>query len=577
MGFIPEEIVERIKNENDIVDYINEKVPLKKSGSNYWGLCPFHGEKTPSFSVNREKQIYKCFGCGEGGNVISFVMAMDNLTFPEAVKKLAQRCGIKIPEEGKARDIDDFNREKIENMNRESALFFYNNLKDSKVCRDYLYKRQISPEIQVKFGLGFSLDSWDSLKDHLTKKGYKEEDLKMSGLFGQSEKGRIYDRFRNRLMFPVSDHRGRVIGFGARVFDDSKPKYLNSPETLLFKKGTNLYGLYQYIKGNNKEDYLIICEGYMDCIAMHQAGITNSVASLGTALTQNQARLIKKYVKKVLVSFDADEAGQIATLRGLEVLLKEGLEVRILTIDDGKDPDDFIKAHGKDAFIKLIDNALSLTEYKIKLAKKSLDLRKDVDKIKFFSRIKPLFTAMDPVARDVYINKISEEINVTRESIYQSLGIRQGSPNTSKEGSREEVNILKGEHLIESGQLRAERYLLKVLMDNKEGMEDILEEEFALESHKRIFNLFKEGLTKGQIVNSFNDRKDYSEYSLIEAIDDIPEDIPVNVLIGDFRRSMDFFNKKRKRAEILKEVARLEKIGQTEESLKLAKKLIELE
>lgn len=577
MSFIPEDIIEQVKNENDIVNIISEKVPLKKKGANYWGICPFHGEKTPSFSVSRDKQIYKCFGCGAGGNVFSFFMATENISFPEAVRKLAQRVGIEIPEDNKVKTEEDILKETVENINREAARFFHSNLKENSKAQEYLKNRMISPEIVIRFGLGFAKDSWDDLKKHLLEKGYTNENLKVSGLFGES-KGRIYDRFRNRLIFPVQDHRGRVIGFGARVLDDSKPKYLNSPETPVFHKGTNLYGIYQLLKDNKKEDYVIICEGYMDCIALHQGGITNAVAALGTALTEYQARLLKRYFKKVIVSFDADEAGRLATLRGLDILSKEGLEVKILKIPDGKDPDDFIKSHGEKGFRNLIDNALTLMDFKIIEARRGLNLNKDEDKIKYFTILKPLFTSLDPVERDVYIGKVADDIGVSKESIYQSLGIRFYK-------KEETINIsnnnLSKENFIESGHLRAQRYLLKLFLDGEDSVGEMDVEEFATETHREIFRLIKEysgdnELRKKTIINTHTEGKLQSEIAMIDSLSDIPEDIPMEILINDFKKSLEMFNKNKRRKDIIKEVERLEKIGKTEESLELAKKLLDI-
>lgn len=598
---IPEEIIERVKNENDIVDVISQRVALKKSGRNYMGLCPFHGEKTPSFSVNRERGIYKCFGCGEGGNVISFVMATEKMNFVEAVRHLAERAGIDIPrEDPKDRELYD-KKENLENMNKDAARFFYENLKSNPKAWDYFKKREILPETAVKFGLGFSPDSWDSLKKYLLSKGYKEKDFKDSGLFGVSDKGRIYDRFRNRLMFPVFDHRGRVTGFGARVFDDSKPKYLNSPETLLFKKGTNLYGLNLFLKNREKkEDYIVICEGYMDCIAMHQAGINTAVASLGTAITPMQARLIKRYVNKVIVSFDADEAGVMAAERGMDVLTAEGLEVKILTFPDGKDPDEYIRTHGRDKFLSLLDKALPLNDHRIKSAREGLDIRKDDDKVKYFEKVKPILESMDDVEKDVYITSLSDETGISKDAIYSEIrntkmtadnkgknpgnnpGNNNGNEVVMKAPQNQNISSLRN-FFIEPGQLRAQRYLLKLYSEGETDVADLIkEEDFGMDIHKKIFRLIESFIYGDRTVSTamgsaLTEREEISEWALIEAMDDIPEDVPRAKLIRDYSDSLKEYIRKNKRNSIIKEIQKLENEGRTAESLELVKELLSLE
>ena len=366
---IPEHIIEKVKEENDIVDVISDVVRLKRTGKNYSGLCPFHHEKTPSFSVSQDKQIFKCFGCGETGNVISFVMKNKSMTFPEAVGYLADRANITLEFEDKKLSVIQKKKENIYKINRIMGRYYYSNLLKNKIAMEYFLRRGINENILRKFGLGYSLEGWQNSVNYLKKLGISENLMLETGFVVKSEKGRIYDRFRNRVMFPVFDHNGKVIGFGGRVLDDSKPKYLNSPETILFQKGTNLYGLNFAVKAGLPNKEIIIVEGYMDCISLHQCGITNSVASLGTALTEKQSRLLKRYVDKVIIAYDADVAGQMATLRGLDILREAGLEVAVLNIPMGKDPDEFIRANGKDAFLTLIKNSESLMDYKLRRAK----------------------------------------------------------------------------------------------------------------------------------------------------------------------------------------------------------------
>ena len=374
---IPEEIIERVKEENDIADVISEYVTLKKSGKNFSGLCPFHNEKSPSFSVSEDKQIFKCFGCGEAGNVISFIMKIRNLNFVEALKYLADRVNISIDFKTGGKDPREEKKKLLRRINKETARYYFANLQKNPDIKEYFFRRGLTEQTLRSFGIGYAKDGWRETLGFLNNLGLNKEIIGETGLviFNQ-EKNTSYDRFRNRVMFPVFDVYGNVIGFGGRVLDDSKPKYLNSPETLIFDKGTNLYGLNFAIKNNGiKDRTVIMVEGYMDCISLHQYGIMNAVASLGTALTVKQGKLLRKYADTVIISYDADMAGQMATLRGLDVLTEVGLDVRVLTIPKGKDPDEFVRVNGKEAFLKLIENAQKLIEYKLTVAKQGLNLK----------------------------------------------------------------------------------------------------------------------------------------------------------------------------------------------------------
>jgi len=379
-----EEIIQKIKEENDIVDIVSEVVTLKKTGKNYLGRCPFHNEKTPSFTVSSEKQIYKCFGCGEAGNVISFVMKTRNMAFPEAVKLLGEKVGIVVDDAdspGKSSAANEkFKR--MYDINIQAARYFYTNLKRFKAPYEYLKGRGITDETIKKFGIGFALDNWQGIRSYLKQRGFSEEEILELGLTTKNEKGNIYDRFRNRIIFPVFNVSGRVIGFGGRVLDDSKPKYLNSPETPIFHKGTNLYGLNLAIK-NNPARTVIMVEGYMDVISLSQQGVTNVVATLGTALTEGQCKLLKRYIDTVIVSFDSDVAGENATIRGLEILQKSGFDLKILQIPSGKDPDEFIRSFGKEKFLNLVDGALPIIDFKLRMAEKGIDFSKQEMVIKY--------------------------------------------------------------------------------------------------------------------------------------------------------------------------------------------------
>lgn len=571
---IPEEIIEKIKENTDIVEIIGEKVKLKRTGANFMGLCPFHSEKSPSFSVNQQKQFYKCFGCGEGGDVFSFLMKTQQLNFFDAVQLLAERAGIDLPREDKAEAGRRMARETLENINRTAARFYFDNLRARPDARKYFLDRGITEQTITRFGLGYAPDSWDAAYHYLKQKGFRDEDIRESGLMSGIEQGKCYDRFRNRLMFPVFDYRGRVTGFGARVLDDSKPKYLNSPETLLFRKGTNLYGLNFFVKNRRREDdQLIIVEGYMDCIALHQAGIHQAVAALGTALTREQARLMKRYVQKVITAFDSDTAGQIATLRGLEILVDEGFEVKILSMPEGKDPDDLVKEEGREGFLKLIDSALSYTEFQLKGARAGLDLSKEEDKVTYFKNLEPVLEKLSGVEQDIWVGKLSEETGVTRQAI---LAMTKGGYSSRVWSS----GRMPGSY-VESGHRKAQRYLLKLLaLGHTEVRDAIGEEDLTGEVHRRIYRLlagYEGDNPDAYMSGSLQDPDDQSEWAQIYGSSDLPDDIEIDRLIDDYVRTVHYYNLRRKKKAMLDDIAALEKEGRLAESLEVAKELVEIQ
>lgn len=412
-----QDIVDEVRLHNDIVSVIGEYVKLEKKGSNYLGLCPFHKEKTPSFSVSPTKQFFYCFGCQKGGNVVNFVSMAEGLDFWDSVKLLADRGGVDLPQNNNRSENErQLKKQSILEMNKVAARHYFSNLPNSKVAMEYLTNRGIKENVIKSFGIGYSEDSWNSLYNLLKEKGYEDDLMIESGLVLESKKGTLYDRFRNRIMFPIFDVMGKVIGFGGRVLDDSLPKYLNSPETPVYNKGRNLYAL--NFSRKNKSKQLIVVEGYMDVISLHQNGITNAVASLGTALTENQGRLLKKYCEEVIISYDADGAGQKATLRGLDVLSKLGCNVRVLQIPDGKDPDDFIRRNGAREFGKLVDNALTLVDYKAATLKKNIDTSKIEGKVEFFNKLSGILAGIDNlVERDLYVKRFAEQYGVSEESL----------------------------------------------------------------------------------------------------------------------------------------------------------------
>lgn len=436
--------IENLLSQINIVDVIGSVVQLKRSGSNYKGVCPFHNEKTPSFVVSEQKQIFTCFGCGATGNVIKFVMLYYNMGFVEAVEKLADEYGIKLERNTYGENLDVYY-----DANRLAARFFYKSFTE-KANKGYSYmkRREISPSTLKRFGIGYADENWTSLVDFLSKKGVEKKTMLELGLAAES-KGRVYDKFRNRVMFPIINTSGKVIGFGGRAIDSNdNPKYLNSPESKVFKKKNNLYGLNITRENVGKEGYIILVEGYMDTIALYQSGVQNVVASLGTALTDNQARLIKRYTSNVILSYDADQAGQNAALRGMEILRKEDCKVKVLHVTDGKDPDEFVKHNGKKAFLNLIDGALPYGEYRLKAAAKNFDISKDDQKLEYIKTAVKILRELSPVERDMYIKKLSTDINVSEGALRMELseektsGMSISTREHQKAEEKESLNIL---------------------------------------------------------------------------------------------------------------------------------------
>ncbi|MDF2502906.1 DNA primase [Clostridium sp.] len=578
---IPEDVIEKIKYENDIVDVISEKVNLKRTGRNYMGLCPFHNEKSPSFSVSVDKQIYKCFGCGEAGNVITFVMKTRNLSFIDSVKVLAERIHMDLDylEKGNSEKKDA--NDKLLKLNVEAARFFFYNLNSNKKAKSYFTGRGIAESTIRSFGLGYALDDWHGIVNFLKKKGYSDLDLINAGLIIKNEKGNKYDRFRNRVIFPVFDYKGKVIGFGGRVLDDSKPKYLNSPETALFKKGINLYGLNFALKKDNKRTFIIV-EGYMDCITLHQYGITNVVASLGTALTVSQAKLLKRYADNIIISYDADTAGQTATLRGLKILRDVGLIVKVLKVPEGKDPDEFVRNNGKEAFEELIKNAMPLIDYRIKRAGDNINFNNNEEIPIYIKRIADILIDLDPIEKDVYIKRVSENTDIKEQAIYDLLS-EEMQKNTNHLQTVNNMDKYGQKLYLEPAYIKAERLLLKLMTDNKEIYEYITNKvecnDLNMESHKKIFNLLIENKDldvedrKKIIETKCDDAKSSSEWINIceEKFNDTHCD--VKNLINDYIVNMKKFKLEESKKEIMKKIKYYEAKGMLEESLQMVKEL----
>ncbi|MBR6504906.1 MAG: DNA primase [Clostridia bacterium] len=417
-----DELIDEIRNSNDIVDVISQYVTLKRSGRNFFGLCPFHKEKSPSFSVSPDKQIFHCFGCGVGGNVIHFISKIENIDFRETLEVLAERSGISLPTLESSQDNKLLElKTKVYEINMIAAEFYHENLykPTSKEAQEYIKKRKLGNNTLKSFLIGYS-GTYDELYRILKSKGYTENEILASSLVNKTENGKFIDRFRKRLMFPILDVRGRVIAFGGRVLDDSKPKYINSPENIVYSKGRHLFGLNVAKKSDLKQ--IIIVEGYMDVISLHQRGVTNVVASLGTALTEAQGRLLRKHSEQVVLGYDSDGAGQAATVRGLEILQSLGADVRILQIEDAKDPDEYIIKFGSGRFLKAVENSISLVEYKVKLLKNTLNINNTSDKIKFLNEIAKILSKVDNnIEKEIYIEKISEDYRISKEAIHAEI------------------------------------------------------------------------------------------------------------------------------------------------------------
>ena len=465
MYVINDNVLDEIRDRADIVDLIGEYVDLKRSGSNYMGLCPFHSEKTPSFSVSPSKSIFKCFGCGVGGDVITFIMKRENLNFPESVEFLAEKYNVRLSEykdENKeARD----KRNRLYDINREAAMHFLNNLSSSPKAQKYLRDRGLSDKTIRAYGLGYSKDSWTDLYDHLTKLGYKEEELLNLNLVSKSKNGNYIDRFRDRVMFPIINRNNKVIAFGARGFGDAKPKYLNSRETPIFHKGSNLYNM-NIISRESSRQRIILVEGYMDVISLYNSGINYSVASLGTSLTEDQAAIIKKMAKDIYICYDSDKAGINATSRAIDIFLSKSCKPKIIELEGGLDPDDFIKKYGMEGFENKIKSAISYIDFKIKILRENFNLE-DAEGLSNFTveSAKILSSIKNPIERDIFVKEFSKKYNISYKAIENYINYL--NRNKIKSEKKEKFKPKKNTNVVKSTKTRAQEELLSYsLLDN---------------------------------------------------------------------------------------------------------------
>lgn len=529
--YYPEETVEEVRMRNDIVDVISGYVKLQKKGSNYFGLCPFHNEKSPSFSVSPSKQMYYCFGCGAGGNVITFVMEYENYTFPEALKMLADRAGVKLPEveySKEERERADLRSTLLE-INKLAANYFYYQLHQpqGKIGYDYLKKRALTDETLKRFGLGFANKTSSDLYQYLRSKGYHDNILKETGLVTLDERG-TYDKFWNRVIFPILDVNSRVIGFGGRVMGDGEPKYLNSPETKVFDKSRNLYGL-NYAR-TSREKYILICEGYMDVIAMHQAGFTNAVASLGTAFTSQHAALLKRYTDKVVLTYDSDGAGVKAALRAIPILKNVGISIKVLNMQPYKDPDEFIKNLGADAFRERIEQAKNSFLFEIDVMKREYQLGDPEQKTQFYNGVaRKLLEFSEALERDNYTQAVAQEHFIPYEDLRRlvnRLGNQLGTgpaARPEREEPRGRRDARKKEK--EDGIKKSQRLLLTWLIEQPELFEKIDgivgADDFVEPLYHQVASMVFEGHAAGNlspagILNHFiNDEEQYKEVAAL--------------------------------------------------------------
>lgn len=578
MVMYSDELLEEIKSKNDIVDIISEYVTLKRSGRNFFGLCPFHKEKSPSFSVSPDKQIFHCFGCGVGGDVFRFISKIENLNFKESVEFLANRANVELPVSTNPGDDElAILKSKVLKVNECAALFYHQNLykQTAKPAQEYVKKRHLDNNTLKTFMIGYS-GRFDELYRELKSKGFEEKEILESNLVNKNPDGKYIDRFRNRLMFPIFDIRNRVIAFGGRVLDDSKPKYINSPEGIVYSKGRNLFAM--NVAKETRPKTIIMVEGYMDAISLHQRGIHNVVASLGTALTEAQGRLLRRSCEKVVIGYDADGAGQAATLRGLEILYNLGCDIRILQIEGAKDPDEFVIKYGPEKFQKYVEKAISLVEFKVKMLKKDLDLENIGDKIKFLNEIAKILSKVENnIERELYIDKIASEYKVSKEAIYAEINKllkansghgRQLEKSTYKKVENTELQ----EEKIDAKTQKREQLIIYLLINYTEKVYPILKENIRIDELKgknniQIVKKLYEEYEKGNInienaMNWFQDEETLNYLSGIMA-----SDFEITDLDKSIEDVVSLYKKERllsKRNSILKQLENTQGIAKDE-------------
>lgn len=520
--YYPDELIEEVRSKNDIVDVISGYVRIQKKGSSYFGLCPFHNEKSPSFSVSPGRQMYYCFGCGAGGNVFTFLMAYENCSFPEAIKQLADRAGVPLPEAEYSEEVKkrESKRARLLEINKEAARYFYYLLRDPRgeAGRRYLTGRQLSEETMKKFGLGFASVTSNDLVNYLHTRGYEDELVIEAGLASFDEKYGMHDKFWNRVMFPIQDINHKVIGFGGRVMGDAKPKYLNSPETMIFDKSRNLYGL-NFARTSRKSN-IILCEGYMDVIAMHQAGFTQAVASLGTAFTAGQANLLRRYTKDVLLAYDSDGAGTNAALRAIGILRETGLRGRVINMAPAKDPDEFIKANGAEAFQERIDKAENSFFFELRILERDYDLGDPASKTAFHREIaRKLCSFEEEVERENYVQSVAEKYHIGYEALRKLVASHAAQTGMIKLVERPKPTVFPKNTPQENAK-KFQRLLLTWITDEPAlygkikkyiGVEDFTEALYKQVAQKLFEDLESGNFHPASIISMFQDEEEQRE------------------------------------------------------------------
>ncbi|MFR1647144.1 MAG: DNA primase [Clostridia bacterium] len=526
-----DELLDEIKSKNDIVDIVSQYVVLKRAGRNYMGLCPFHKEKSGSFCVSPDKQIFHCFGCGVGGNVFHFISKIENLNFKESVEMLANRAGVELPVSGNFEDDKLAKlKSRVYEVNKCAAEFYHENLykPTAKPGQEYVKKRHLDNKTLKAFKIGYS-GRFNELYTELKSKGFTEEEILASCLVNKNPDGKFIDRFRNRLMFPIFDTHERVIAFGGRVLDDRKPKYINSPEDIVYSKGRHLFAFNIARKYNSKT--IIMVEGYMDAVSLHQRGIHNAVASLGTALTEAQGRLLRRSCEKVIIGYDADGAGQAATLRGLEILQNLGCDIRILQIEGAKDPDEFVVKYGPERFQMYVDKAISLVEFKVKMLKKSLDLDNVNDKIKFLNEVAKIVAKVEnSMEREVYVDKISLEYKVSKDAIYAEIN------KLLYANSRTEQKLEKKVVPVKNVSIQQDEQPVDVKTKRLESLVIYLLINYPDKSFERLKKLIDNNVIKIErnkaIINKLYEEHEKGNINIENILDLFEDEITVNYLSG---------------------------------------------
>ena len=575
--------IDEVLNRSDIVDIASNYVTLKRNGSDYVALCPFHREKTPSFHISSDKQLYYCFGCGSGGNIIDFIMKIENLDFVDTIKFLAERAGITLEEEVYSPEIQKRHdkREAILKMNKLAAKRYVQNLSgdDARNAREYAFSRGLTREIISTYGIGYARESWSDLVDYLKENGFRNEDIIDAGLAVKNDKGNVYDKFRNRLMFPIIDVRGNVIAFSGRALDDSPAKYMNSPETPVFHKGSNIFSL-NIAKQYSAKDGLILVEGNMDAVSLYSFGFPNAVAGLGTALTDQQAQLLKRYAPLIYICYDNDDAGTKAAEKAIEILSSAGIKLKVLSYKDAKDPDEYLRKKGAESFKKVISSALSVTEYKILNIRKKYNLVESAEKVEFINAAAEILaTSENAVEREIYIKRIAAETDISVDSIAAQVNklIYDKNRKTYKNAVRDvqstkPVSYQRRGESIPTATYKSERMLLNVIFFNlsafKSARSRIEKAEFSDDKHGQLF----EEICKFKESNETSDASAFLS-SIPENLKPTAAEILYKEYIGDAQATVNDTIDKIKKYNLNEKINQLAKEGKVDEINELITKI----